>query len=222
MKENKKIIIAIIIVALIVIATICTIIILNNQHQEEVEQADIEEENGVSKLENLADKMEQTQNYRVSLTLNKDNSRTTSKNGDMAKIEINDEGEKNTYIVKDNTTYMLVEESKKYYEYKNNISLLNDFENKTNEMINRNYTTGKENIEGKEYKYEEFKNISVFIINYKNTIDDSDTKTRLYFDGTDLKYIKTYVGDVEQLLKVDMTFNNQKDSDYEIPQEYSK
>lgn len=222
MKENKKIIIAIIVVALIIIATVCTIIILNNQHNEEVQQAEIEEENGVSKLESLSKKMEDTQNYRVSLTLNKDNSRVTSKKGDMAKIEVNDEGEKNTYIVKENTTYLLVEESKKCYEYKNNISYLNDFENKTDEMINKNFTTGKETINGKEYKYEEFKNISTFIINYKSTIDDSDTKTRLYFDGTDLKYIKTYVGDVEQLLEVEMTFNNQKDSNFEIPQEYSK
>ena len=46
-----------------------------------------------------------------------------------------------------------------------------------------------------------------FLINYKATIDDSKTKTRLYFEGNNLKYIKTYIGYIEQLLKVEMSYN---------------
>lgn len=221
MKSDKKLVIGIIIAALIVMV-ISTVVILNNGPQKEIEQANEEEDNGISKLESLSEKMEKEKNYSVSLTLNGENSRTTSKKDDKTKIEINDEGEKNTYIVKDGTTYLLVDESKKYYEYKNNVSMLNDFENRTDEILTKHYTTGKEKIEGKEYKFEEFKNTSAYIINYKSDINDSDTKTRLYFDGNNLKYIKTYVGDVEQLLKVDMTFNNQNDSNFEIPNEYNK
>lgn len=61
-----------------------------------------------------------------------------------------------------------------------------------------------------------------FLINYKATIDDSKTKTRLYFEGNNLKYIKTYIGDIEQLLKVEMSYNIDNSVSFEIPKEYNK
>lgn len=61
-----------------------------------------------------------------------------------------------------------------------------------------------------------------FLINYKATIDESKTKTRLYFEGNNLKYIKTYIGDIEQLLKVEMSYNVDDSVSFEIPKEYNK
>lgn len=222
MKKNKKIIIVIAVLIVVAIACVLVVLINNQNEKKQIEQANIDEENGVSKLEALSEKLQNDESYSVSLTLNKDNQRTTSRKGSLAKVEIIDEGKKQAYLVKDNTTYLLVDSTKKYYEYENTKTLLKDFENKIDELLNRNYVIGTEEIEGKNYKYEEFENISTFIINYKRTINDSDTKTRLYFDGNDLKYIKTYVGDVEQLLTVEIKHNNQKDSDFEIPEEYKK
>ena len=48
------------------------------------------------------------------------------------------------------------------------------------------------------------------------------TKTRLYFEGNNLKYIKTYIGDIEQLLKVEMSYNVDDSVSFEIPKEYNK
>ena len=222
MEKNKKIIILCVAIALIVI-TVVTIVILSSKGEEQkVEQANIQEEDGTSKLTTLRDTMKQNANYSVSLKLNDENKRTTIRENNNAYIEIIDEGEKSTYIIKDNTTYLLLDSTKKYYEYKNNVSLLNEFINNMNEVLKLKYEIGTEEIDGKQYRYEEFKGTSAFIINYKRNIDNEDTKTRLYFSGNDLKYIKTYVGDVEQLLDVEIKFGNQNNNSFEIPEEYSK
>lgn len=220
MKKNKKVIIIVSIV-LIIVAIATTMILINSatNKESEIEKSNYEEENGKSKLNGLYDKLKDSKNYSISLTLNKDNVRTTSKKGDFAKVEIINQGTKNDYIVKDKMTYMLVENTEKVYKYKNNVALLNDFENKLDEILNKNFVVGTEEIDGKQYRYEEFNNTSVFVINFKKKIDDAETKTRVYFEGNDVKYIKTYIGDVEQLLKVEIKYDCMKNSDFDVPEE---
>ena len=211
MGKKKIIIIAVFVIALIALIVGVTIVFLNNPNEEkQVEDANVQEENGESRLLLLKNKLEQTQNYSVSLFLNDDNQRITLRKDEEAKIEIFDEGEITTYVIKDGTTYMTVGSSDKVYKYENNTSLLNDFINNIDEINHLNFETGKETIEGKEYRYEEFDKTAIFAINYKNSIDESNSKTRLYFEGDNLKYIKSYIRDVEQLLTVEIEFNNQK------------
>lgn len=219
MSKNKKMILGVVIV-LIIVAVVVAVVLINNNKNNKIEEA--EEKEGVSKLISLKEKLEKTKNYSINLILNDENSKVISRKDEQAKVEINDEGEKKSYLVKDDTTYLLVDKTKRYYEYKNTSSLLNDFINNINDLEILNYEIGTENIKGKDYKYEEFQDVNSFLINYKGNIDSVDSKTRLYFDGSDLKYIKTYVGDVEQLLKVEITFNNQNNNNFDIPKEYSK
>lgn len=222
MNKRKKIIIitaVIISIILIIVGTVC-LILGNNQEEEKIIEA--QEENGESRLIAIRDKMLETKNYYVSLTLNEDNKKVVIKNDKQAKVITLDEGEKNTYIIKDNNTYVLSDNSKTVSEYKNSIALLNDFTNRIDKVLAKKYAIGKENIEGKEYRYEEFEQTSAFIINYKRNIDESTTKTRIYFEGNNIKYIKTYVGEIEQLLKVEMNFDDQSNNDFSIPEEYSK
>lgn len=221
MSKNKKIVLGIFIV-LVIVAFIITAIIITNEKNKNTQIEEIKEKEGISKLISLKEKLEKTKNYSISLVLNDENSKVISRNGEQAKVEINDEGEKKTYLVKDDTTYLLIDKTKHYYEYKNTSSLLNDFINNINDLEALKYEIGTENINGKDYKYEEFPGVNSFLINYKGNVDSVDSKTRMYFDGNDLKYIKTYVGDVEQLLKVEIKFNNQNNTSFEIPQEYSK
>ena len=221
MSKNKKIVLGIFIV-LVIVAFIITAIIITNEKNKNTQIEEIKEKEGISKLISLKEKLEKTKNYSISLVLNDENSKMISRNGEQAKVEINDEGEKKTYLVKDDTTYLLIDKTKHYYEYKNTSSLLNDFINNINDLKELKYEIGTENINGKDYKYEEFPGVNSFLINYKGNVDSVDSKTRMYFDGNDLKYIKTYVGDVEQLLKVEIKFNNQNNTSFEIPQEYSK
>ena len=85
MEKNKKIIILCVAIALIVI-TVVTIVILSSKGEEQkVEQANIQEEDGTSKLTTLRDTMKQNANYSVSLKLNDENKRTTIRENNNAK-----------------------------------------------------------------------------------------------------------------------------------------
>ena len=211
---NKRILI-ISIVVLAIIGIVAIVIFTGNDNAKKVEQENIEEENGTSKLEKIQEKILSTQNYSISLTLNNDNYKIISKNGNSVKIEVKDEGKEKSYIVKNGNTYLLSENSQKYNEYENNTSMLNTFESNIQDILKRKYAIGTESIENKEYRYEEFENTSAFLINYKGNVDNNNTKTRLYFEGNNLKYVKTYVGKIEQLLKVNLEFNTQK-GEYDV------
>lgn len=204
MDKKKKIIIivALIISVLLIIAGIIVLSIddsENNQTDSANQYYD-----GTSKLTLLSEKITETKKYKIIFTLNDENQKTITKNNEQARIEILDSGNKKTYTIKNGNTYLKTDDSDEEFEYKNNTSLLNDFENNLNVVLAKNYIFGTEKIEDKNYTFEEYSQTSAFVLNYKGYIDEFQTKTRFYFDGNELKYIKTCVGDVEQLLKIDL------------------
>ncbi len=219
MEKNKKLIIGIISV-LVIIAIIIAIVMLTNNGGKE-SNTQIGKSYGIDSLEEVYNKLQDTKNYSFNTKLNDENYKNTSRNNDSLKIEIADEGKNQTYIVKNENTYFLNEKTKKYYEYNDNTSMLNDLENKVKDLLKNNFNEGTENINGKDYTYQEFEKTSPFLINFKRKYDNYNTKTRFYFADGNLQYIRTYVGEVQQLLKVDLEFNNQKDS-YKIPSDYTK
>ena len=77
-------------------------------------------------------------------------------------------------------------------------------------------------IENKTYNYEEFKGISGFYIGDTSNIDEENVKTRFYFKGDNLAYIKTIISDDnQQLLKID--YSEKVDSGlFEIPSDYKE
>lgn len=219
MEKNKKLIIGIISV-LVIIAIIIAIVMLTNNGGKE-SNTQIGKSYGIDSLEEVYNKLQDIKNYSFNTKLNDENYKNTSRNNDSLKIEIADEGKNQTYIVKNENTYFLNEKTKKYYEYNDNTSMLNDLENKVKDLLKNNFNEGTENINGKDYTYQEFEKTSPFLINFKRKYDNYNTKTRFYFADGNLQYIRTYVGEVQQLLKVDLEFNNQKDS-YKIPSDYTK
>jgi len=219
MEKNKKLIIGIISI-LVIIAIIIAIVMLTNNGGKE-SNTQIGKSYGIDSLEEVYNKLQDTKNYSFNTKLNDENYKNTSRNNDSLKIEIADEGKNQTYIVKNENTYFLNEKTKKYYEYNDNTSMLNDLENKVKDLLKNNFNEGTENINGKDYTYQEFEKTSPFLINFKRKYDNYNTKTRFYFADGNLQYIRTYVGEVQQLLKVDLEFNNQKDS-YKIPSDYTK
>ena len=220
MKKNKKLIIGIILAVVVIAITVIVLLLGNNGVQED--KTEIDNKNyGIDSLESLNNKLVESKNYSLKTELNEENYRKTSRNNDSLQLEINDEGKKQTYIVNNGNTYLLVDSSKKYYKYENNNSMLNEIENKVKELQKNKFNVGTEKIGDKEYTYQEFEKISSFLINYKKNFDNNNTKTRFYFANGNLQYIKTYVGEVEQLLKVELEFNNQNEQ-YKIPEGYSK
>ena len=51
--------------------------------------------------------------------------------------------------------------------------------------------------------------------------EDQEVKTRFYFDGDKLVYIKTIIGDKQELLKVDIS-DNVDNNLFEIPSDYKE
>jgi len=116
-------------------------------------------------------------------------------------------------IIKDNKTYTVLNDEKMYTVKDGQdassidttgIKLSKD---ELDKMKTAAYTTGKETIDGKEYSYEKF-----------NTEDGTDET--YYFDGKDLKYIKTMDQGEEVLLKIINLSGTVNDSIFNIPDGY--
>ena len=127
-----------------------------------------------------------------------------------------------TTLIKDNNTYLILHDRKEYYVYaQNNVeqTILTDG---LKEIIDRTYTTGTEKIKGKKYSYEEYDGSSMFMISNLININDTNVKTRFYFDSkNNLTYIKTILDNKQELLKVTLE-KDVKDSIFEIPSDYAE
>ena len=222
MKKNKKLIIGIII-AIVVIAVIgIALLFANNGGEGQENKPENTNKNyGIDSLESLNNKLLEIKNYSFKTELNEENYKKTSRNNESLQLEIDDEGKKQTYIVNKGNTYLFVDSTKKYYKYENNTSMLNELENKVSNLQKDRFEVGTVTIEGKDYTYQEYEKTSAFLINYKKNINNNKTKTRFYFANGNLQYIKTYVGQIEQLLKVELEFNNQN-GQYKVPEGFSK
>ena len=199
MKKKKIIIISIIAILLIIAVALVIIFSSNKSNSTKIQEQDT----GISRIKEICSKLEENPTYTFKTMLNDENQLVIARKENKAYVEVVDEGEKNTYIVDNNNTTVLVDRTKKYYTYENNNTYLTKVTNNMRQLLKH----------AQSYP---------FLINYKATIDESKTKTRLYFEGNNLKYIKTYIGDIEQLLKVEMSYNIDNSVSFEIPKEYNK
>lgn len=182
----------------------------------------VEEVSNEIKLSKIHEKMMQNEIYSINFKLNDDNQYTVSRKGDVANIDTYSNGTHTTDIIKDNNTYLLMYSAQKYYTYENNVAELNELSNKLNEIIqSQEPTKGEEEINGKKYKYEEYKGVTYFLINSENEFSEEETNTKFYFDGDDLKYIRTIMGEDSELIQVDASFTVDN-SLFEIPEGFEE
>ena len=212
-KRKKIILFTIIAIITIVIVAIGTyFIIKQNKSNEEI-----------GKLNNYYDKLVNTDSYSFSTTLDDKNNVYYCKSDGKAYIDSNYKGQNSKYLIKDKNTYLLKNDSKIYYSYLNNEIDLYKIELQIKDIKEDNQgIVGKEKIENKTYNYEEFKGISGFYIGDTSNIDEENVKTRFYFKGDNLAYIKTIISDDnQQLLKID--YSEKVDSGlFEIPSDYKE
>lgn len=208
MSKKKKIII-ISICAIIVIVILGMSIYFATKKVEEVSNE--------IKLSKLYEKMMQNETYSINFKLNDDNQYTVSRKGNVANVDTYSNGTHTTDIVRDGNTYLLMYGTQKYYTYENNESELNELPNQLNEIAqSQEPTKGEEEINGEKYKYEEYKGVSYFLIDFENELSEEETNTKFYFDGDELKYIRTIMGDDSELIQVDASFTVDN-SLFEIP-----
>lgn len=214
---NKKTITIIIISVIVVILAIIGIVAFANSSKNNNGNITNKEN---SKVIEIYQKISQNPVYTFTKTLDENNSTKTVINKNNAYKEELTNGTTNKYIVKEGNTYLLVESSKKYFAYQNNDIILSEISSVFETAQSAGYVTGKEEIDGKKYYYEEFLNVDglAFDTNLVGT-DEENAKTRFYFDGNNLKYIKTILGEKEEVIKVNISYDA-NDGIFNIPSEY--
>lgn len=216
MKKNKKILIAIISIILI-LAIIFGIVFLVSKNK----QGNTNEIQEAQKTEKVYEEVSKANQITFTCTLDDKNKETIIVKDNNAYKETTKDGKTSRYIVKDGNTYFLDEDSKKYYTYNNNTSILIELKQQLEKLQDLSKEAGKERIKGKNYSYEEFKKYQGFLINNKIAVTDlTKAKTRIYYDNDKIVYIKTIAGDEEELLKVDISYNQVNDDYFNIPDEY--
>ena len=175
-----------------------------------------------NRLANMYEKMMQDETYSITFQLDDNNKYTVSRKGDVANIDMYNNGDHTTNIIRDGNTYLLMYNTKRYYTYQNNVIGLGELPSQLNEMIqNQQPEKGQEKIDGHNYRYEEYKGVSDFLMNTDENVIEENTNTRFYFDGDDLKYIQTIMEDKSELIRVEVSYDVD-DTIFEIPSDFEE
>lgn len=214
MDKRKKVII-ISVVSIILIALIVTLVILlvNNSKNNG------ESSTNSTKIVKLYNELSNEQSFSFTTTIDENNKEIYAKNNNTAYTDTIYDGEESKFIIRDGNSYLLRDSDKIYYTYQNNEVDLNKVLEQLNEIKDSELAEGKEEIEGKNYDYEEYSGITNFAIKLTDDNNSEDVKTRFYFDGNDLVYIKTIIGNNQELLSVEIS-NDVDSSLFEIPEDY--
>ena len=200
----------------IIVAIIIVVLIVYAVTKNEKESAN------KNRLANMYEKMLQDETYSITFRLNDNNRYTVSRKGELANIDTYSDGKHTTDIIRDGNTYLLMYNTKKYYTYQNNVTELGKLTNQLNEIIqSQEPEKGQEKIDGRNYRYEEYKGVSDFLMNTDEEISEENTNTRFYFDGDDLEYIKTIMENKSELIRVDVSYDV-NDNIFEIPSEFQE
>ena len=130
--------------------------------------------------------------------------------------EVKSGEEKMSIMFKDNTTYLVAHDQKIYMKTEGRDESILPEEDETflskdelEALKTQEYKTGKESIDGKEYDYEEYYD------------SENEITERYYFDGNELKYVKSIDSDgEEQIMKVLKLSSEVDDSVFDIPSDY--
>lgn len=216
MSKKKKVILIIGIVILASAIIIGMIYWMGNERKESVIL-----DGSVSKVNKLCSELKEKQAYSFRTTLDEQNEIYYAKKNDAAYIDTTYQGKTSKFIIKNGNSYLLSDDEKIYYTYQNNESDLEKVTVQLEEIKKKQYTEGKEKIENKDYKYEQFEGVTEFLVKDIEGIEKQATKTRFYFSGDKLVYIKTIVGDYQEILKVDISYDVDNNL-FEIPSDYKE
>lgn len=140
-------------------------------------------------------------------------------------INMYSEDEHTTTLVIDEGAYFIMHNIKEYYNYGEEEVDSDIVIKGLYEMSKKQYAIGKEEIQGKTYYYEEFKNDGEDFIIFANSSENNSITTRFYFDGDKIVYIKNIAHngneEQEELLKTDLVFNID-DKLFQIPEDYAE
>lgn len=203
MKKSMPKIIFIILIIILIIAIIIAIIGQKEKNMTKKIYKDICEKNS----------------YTFSMTEQDiDYTLTVSKKDKLISIDTLSENDHMTTLVDEEAAYYIMHSEKQYYLYDGEEIDANIVKNGLSEIEKQEYISGNEKINGNNYYYEEYDGITTFII-WLEYLEEDNIKTRFYYDKGKIAYIKTIIGEEEELLKVNFT-ESVDDSLFEIPDDY--
>lgn len=174
------------------------------------------------RLAQLYNDLNTSQTYLFEMGKGADNKTIMAKKGDKTIIDQYSKDSHTTTIVKDNNTYLVLHDREEYYVYANNNVEQSILTDELKNIIDTEFTTGEEKVEGKKYSYEEYAGSTMFIETISLDVNEGDIKTRFYFDNEDnLVYIRTIKGVNQELLKINIQ-KEVDDSIFEIPSNYAE
>ncbi len=216
MDKKKKIILisGIAVVAIVVIiGIICLCVGLSKKANTNADGT------AISKLDKFYTTLSEKGSYSVTTTVDENNKNVYAKQDDKAYTDSIYDGVESKFIIRDGNSYLIMDDSKTCYTYQNNQTNLNKVEDEIARIKDTGYESGEEKIENKKYKYEEYAGPTSFAIMDTSEVEESEVKTRFYFDKDKLVYIKTILPDKEQLIKVEISDEVNGDL-FEIPSDY--
>lgn len=209
-------------IAVISIVSIIAILIITGTVWYFVTSKNDKTANTISKINILYENLKSTTSYSFSATLDDNNKTYYAKEDKKAYTNTTYEGANTKYIIKDGNSYLLMDDTKVYYTYRNNETDLNKIENQLENIKDIETNKGKEKIDNKSYEYEEIKGVTDFAMqDTPNIPQGEEAKTRFYFNEDKLVYIKTIIGNNQELLKVNISYNVDSKL-FEIPSNYKE
>ena len=215
--EKKKKIITISVIAIVIVLVIGTIavIVLNQANKKEDKKVIIGE---------LYNQIQENDKYTIETTLDDNNKMYYAKSGNMAYLYSITNGDELKLLVRDGNTYLIKDDEQIYYTYQNNETELSRIAGELEELKNNEPVKGKEKLDNKTYNDDEYNTLTDFAIQDladENSQDEQNVKTRFYYKNDKLVYIKTIVGNKQELLKVDMSYDANNEL-FNIPSNYKE
>lgn len=210
MKKKRRILIFSIIAILIIILLI---ILLKPKNTK----------NDVSKINKIYNDLLEKQEYIFTMKKNDNEKIVMAKKGEKTMIDQYLDNEHSSTLIKDGNTYLILHDRQEYYIYENNNIEQSILIDGIKDLLQKQYNCGEEKVFGKKYDFEEYVGSSAFILTNLRDANESDIKTRFYFDKNDnLNYIKTIYGEnKEELLNINISYEVD-DSIFEIPETYAE
>ena len=176
-------------------------------------------QNSNDKLSKLYETLQNKDSYSYTSTLDDNNQFYYAKYDGKAYTKTNYNGNESVFLIRDGNSYLIRDTSKTYYTYANNEIDLYKIELALSELVGTEHGTGNEEIDGKNYDYEEYTGATTLALMSTSSVDEEEVKTRFYFKGDDLVYIKTIAGETQELLKIEIS-DEVDTSLFEIPSDY--
>ena len=184
-----------------------------------------------NKVQNMYKKMSASQEFTFTMEEEVEDFKykiTMAQKGSNVSIESYSDDQHTTTLVVDNEVYYIDHANKEYFydnEYGTDGIDTDIIVASLKEIIKQKYSKGKEEINGKTYYYQEYDNNDVDFVIYANVNEESKIKTRFYFDGDDMKYIKNIITTEEEteeeLIKTTLSYSVQEEL-FEIPKDYAE